>query len=138
MVALVAAVSVLFHVTGPASSTSTAACFLRLSAHLSGGGSMVYCMKTFRGSPGPNAVVHDEGSMTFTRDGGSLRAKVLITQRFAADGKHARQMLSGRVVGGTGRYSRFQGAISGGGTDLEIAPGQVSRSDLHYVAELYR
>jgi hypothetical protein len=105
---------------------------LRLAARVSGGGSMVYCLKTFHGTPGPNATVRDAGVMTFSLNGGSIRANVRIIQRFAADGTHAHQSLTGDVVGGEGRYHNARGTIVGGGTDVEAAPGDVTRSDLQY------
>ena len=74
--------------------------------------------------------------MTFTLPGGSLRARVQIRQRYAGDGKHARQRLTGRVISGSGRYRHAHGTISGGGTDLEAAPGNVTQSDLRYTLTL--
>jgi hypothetical protein len=48
-----------------------------------------------------------------------LRYGILIVDRFAADGKHAHQSVSGR-------------GISGGGTFLEDPPGNVRASSLRY------
>jgi hypothetical protein len=118
------ALHVTVHITGPAAGASTSACFLRLSSHVVGGGSETYCLETFHGKPGPNAVVRSRGLVTFRLPHRTLRARVLVVQRFAADGKHARQTLSGTMVGG--------GTISGGGTDVESPPGHVTASDLRY------
>ena len=48
-----------------------------------------------------------------------LHYRVLIVDRFAADGKHATQRVSGK-------------GISGGGTFLEDPPGNVRASNLIY------
>lgn len=112
------------HVTGPATSKSTNACFLQLASHVVGGGTETYCLQTFHGRPGPNAVVRSRGVVTFRLPHRTLRARVLVVQRFAADGKHARQTLTGTIVGG--------GTVNGGGTDVESPPGHVRASDLRY------
>jgi hypothetical protein len=112
------------HVTGPASSTETSACFLRLTTRIAGGGQAITCLTDFRGSPGPYALVHVKGTLTFRLPHRTLRANVLIVDRFAADGKHATQALTGTVSGG--------GTIAGGGTFLEAPPGHVTASDLRY------
>ena len=112
------------HVTGPATSSETAACVVRLSAHIVGGGTLITCLTGFRGAPGPNALVRVRGTMTFKLPRRTLRAKVLIVDRFAADGKHARQSLTGTLAAG--------GTVSGGGTFLEDPPGHVRASDLRY------
>ena len=112
------------HVTGAAVGKSTNACFLQLTSRVVGGGSETYCLQTFHGKPGPNAVVRSRGVVTFRLPHRTLRARVLVVQRFAADGKHARQTLSGTIVGG--------GTISGGGTDVESPPGHVTASNLRY------
>lgn len=129
---LVVLVSVLLHVTGPASGATTPGCFLRLRAHVVGGGSMVYCLKTFRGMPGPGSTVHDAGTLVFVLPRGSIRARVSIVQRFASDGRHATQTLTGTVTGGSGAYKGARGTIRGGGSDLETAPGRIAASNLSY------
>jgi len=129
---LVAAVSLLLHVTGPANGVTTSNCFLRLRAHLTGGGSMVYCLKTFRGAPGPGATVHDSGTLLFVLPRGSIRARVSIVQRFGSDGMHATQTLTGTLTGGTGNYKGARGTLRGGGTDVETAPGRITASNLRY------
>ena len=107
------------HVTGPAVGSESKTCFLRLVSHVVGGGTATYCLTGFRGAPGPNALVRVRGSITFRLPHRTLHAKVLIVDRFAADGKHARQTVSGR-------------GISGGGTYVEDPPGNVRASNLVY------
>ena len=109
----------LIHVDGSARTTETAACFLRLAAHIAGGGTAVTCITGVHGAPGPNAVVRVHATIAFHLPHRVLRYRVLIVDRFAADGKHATQRLTG-----TG--------ISGGGTFVENPPGHVRASDLRY------
>jgi hypothetical protein len=109
----------LIHVEGPARSSETAACFLRLAAHITGGGTAVTCITGFHGAPGPNAVVRVRGTIAFHLPHRLLRYRVLIVDRFAADGKHATQTLTGN-------------GISGGGTYVEDPPGNVKASNLTY------
>ena len=109
----------LIHVEGPARSTQTTACFLRLTAHIAGGGTAVTCITSFHGAPGPNAVVRAQGTIAFHLSHRLLRYRVLIVDRFAADGRHATQRLTGK-------------GISGGGTFVEDPPGHVRASDLRY------
>jgi hypothetical protein len=124
---------VALRVTGPAESHSTEDCFLQLNADVVGGGTMRYCLQTFSGQPGPNAVVHDRGTMTFDLDEGTVRASVAVVERFQADGRHATQTLTGTLLGGTGRFEGTQGTIAGGGDVDEHPPGQIADSDLRYV-----
>ena len=112
------------HVTGPATGGGTAACFLRLVSRVAGGGRATYCLTDFRGAPGPRAVVHVRGTVTFRLPHRIVRARVLIVDRFAADGKHAAQSVTGTLAGG--------GTISGGGKYVEDPPGHVRASDLRY------
>jgi hypothetical protein len=109
----------LIHVEGPAKTTEASKCFVRLTAHVRGGGTAVTCLRGFRGSPGPNAVVHVSGTLTFRLPHRLLRFRVLVVDRFAADGKHATQRLTGS-------------GISGGGTFVESPPGHVRASNLVY------
>jgi hypothetical protein len=109
----------LIHVEGPARSSQTPACFLRLVAHVAGGGTAVTCLRSFHGAPGPNAVVRLHATLEFHLPHRLLRYRVLIVDRFAADGTHATQRVTG-----TG--------ISGGGTFVEDPPGHVRASDLRY------
>jgi hypothetical protein len=71
--------------------------------------------------------------MTFYLRTGTIRTRVRVLQRFAADGRHARQSLTGRIVGGTGRFRGARGSIRGGGTDVEASPGEITASALRYV-----
>ena len=109
----------LIHVEGPARTAEPAACFLQLTARIAGGGTAVTCLHDFRGTPGPNALVRINATIAFHLPDRLLRYRVLIVDRFAADGKHARQTVSGR-------------GISGGGTFTESPPGHVSASHLTY------
>ena len=109
----------LIHVEGPARSAETPACFLRLTAHIVGGGTAVTCLTRFDGAPGPNTVVRVEGTIAFHLPHRLLRYRVLIVDRFAVDGEHAAQRLTGK-------------GISGGGTFVEDPPGHVRASDLRY------
>ncbi len=114
----------------------SSSCFLKLRQRITGGGTLVYCLKTFHGEPGANAVVRDSGQMTFTLPAGTIRANVSIVQRFSTDGAHATQTLTGKIVGGTRRYAGARGTISGGGTDVEQPAGSVRSSNLRYVLVL--
>jgi hypothetical protein len=134
-IALAVAVIVV-RVAGPAAGHSTSACFLSLRSDIVGGGSETYCLKTFTGRPGPRAVVHDAGVMTFVLRRGTLRANVHIVERFGSDGAHATQTLRGAISGGTGRFRGARGTIAGGGSVLERPAGHVVRSSLRYVLSL--
>ena len=125
-------------VTGSAHGATTPACFFRVTSHVVGGGTMTYCLKTFSGRPGAGAVVRDAGVLTFALPRGSLRARVRVVQRYGADGEHAQQTLLGTIVGGTRRFRGARGSISGGGTDLEVAPGRIAASRLRYRLVLRR
>jgi hypothetical protein len=124
------------HVTGPSSGASSGDCFLTLRSQIEGGGTETYCLKRFNGEPGPNAVVRDSGRMTFALDGGDIAADVNVVMRFEGDGKHARQTLRGKIVGGSRDYDGARGTISGGGTATEDEPGHVAEQDLRYTLEL--
>jgi hypothetical protein len=126
-----AADRIVVRVTGSSSATSTDACFLLIHQR-----SLVYCLKTFAGRPGPNAIVRDQGVMTFTLAGGTIRAAVSIVQRFAPDGAHATQSLTGKVTGGTRSYRDAHGTISGGGPLVESPPAHIASSNLRYVISL--
>jgi hypothetical protein len=110
---------ILVHVIGPATATETSTCALRLSARIAGGGRAITCLTGFRGAPGPNAVVRLQGTITFQLPHRTLRARIAIVDRFAADGKHAAQRVTGP-------------GIAGRGTFAEDPPGHVTASDLRY------
>jgi hypothetical protein len=110
---------VIVHVEGPARTVPTPACFIELRARIVGGGTEVTCLRTFHGEPGPNAVVRLNATIAFHLPHRLLRYRVLIVDRFAADGKHARQTVTGK-------------GIRGGGTFTESPPGNVSASNLTY------
>ncbi len=120
----------IIHVVGPAAGAPTASCFLRLTSHVAAGGTATYCLTTFRGAPGPHATVHVGGTLTLRLPHRTVHARVLIVDRFGADGVHATQALTGTLEGG--------GRIHGGGTFSEPAPGRISRSDLTYELTLRR
>jgi hypothetical protein len=107
------------HVEGPARTAEPAACFLQLTARVVGGGTAVTCLRNFHGAPGPKAVVRLNATIAFHLPHRLLRYRVLIVDRFAADGKHAAQTVSGA-------------GISGGGTFVESPPGHISASNLTY------
>jgi hypothetical protein len=134
-IALAVAVIVV-RVTGPAAGHSTDACFLSLRSAIVGGGVETYCLKTFTGRPGPRAVVHDAGVMTFALRRGTIRAAVRIVERFGSDGAHATQTLRGTIVGGSGRFRGARGTIAGGGSLVERPAGHVVRSSLRYALSL--
>ena len=121
------------HVHGGSTQIISSSCFLKLKQRIVGGGAVIYCLKTFNGEPGPNAVVRDSGQMTFTLFVGAIRTNVSIVQRFSSDGAHARQTLTGKITGGTKRYAGARGTVSGGGTDVEHPPGSIRSSNLRYV-----
>jgi hypothetical protein len=123
-----AVVSLLVHLVGPATTLNAHGCFLRLSTRIEPAGRAVYCIRDFRGAPGANAVVHDSGLLTLHLPARTVRAQVQVVERFAADGRHARQKLHGTVDGG--------GTIAGGGTLVESPPGHVSASSLRYRLDL--
>jgi hypothetical protein len=130
--AVAVALPIVIHVTGAASGGTAPGCFLSIPGRIAGGGTSTYCLRTFRGAPGPDAVVRDRGTITFRLPDGTITAEVAIVQRFAPDGRRARQALTGTVTGGTGSYSGLKGTITGSGTDTETAPGRLTASDLTY------
>jgi hypothetical protein len=123
-------------VTGSAQSLAAGSCFVRLRSRVVGGGTDTYCLERFSGAPGPRAVIRDGGTITFALPRGTLRTRVRIVQRFARDGIHATQSLTGAIVGGTRAYAHAAGTISGGGTDTEKPPGHIAASKLRYVVVL--
>jgi hypothetical protein len=115
-------------VRGSSTSLVSTGCFIEIRQHLVGRGTTTYCLKAFRGEPGPNATVRDSGVMTFALKGKAIRANVKIVEKFARDGAHARQTLTGKIVGG--------GTIEGGGPVVEKPPGHIASSELRYVLTL--
>ncbi len=102
--------------TGAATRRSSGHCVFVIDAPLAGGGRSQACLTSVNGFPGPDAVIHSRGRMTLTLPGGTIRARVTVVQRFAADGRRATQQLTGSVTGGSGRYDSAAGTIAGGGT----------------------
>jgi len=119
---------IVVHVRGESTSLLSTSCFLRLRQHVVGGGTTTYCLKSFHGRPGPNATVRDSGVMTFALKRRTIRANVQIVERFAADGAHAKQTLTGKVIGG--------GRVKGGGPVVEKPPGHIASSNLRFVIVL--
>jgi hypothetical protein len=108
--------SVVVHVVGPASRAPSFACAFVVRAAVREGGKQVTCLTSVVGVPAPRAVIHSKGTMTFLLRRGTIRARVSVTQRFAADGVTATQTLTGTIVGGTRAYAGARGTIRGGGT----------------------
>jgi hypothetical protein len=73
--------------------------------------------------------------MTFALSGGAIRTRVQITQRFRADGVHARQSLRGDIVGGTRVYKHARGTLAGGGSVIDRRAG-LGRVNLRYTLVL--
>jgi hypothetical protein len=110
---------------------STGSCVFVIRAPLVRGGRTTTCLTRIVGFPGRNATMVSVGRLRFSLRAGSIDTQVRITQRFAADGIHARQTLKGRVVGGTGRYRRRRGTIVGSGTVIDRRRG-LGLVDLRY------
>jgi hypothetical protein len=109
------------HVTGSPTRTATARCQLVIVARVVEGGGQRVCLTEIDGFPAPNVTMHSRGTMAFTLRNGVIRARVRITQRFRSDGRHARQATTGTIVGGTGRYRRARGTLTGSGTVVDTA-----------------
>jgi hypothetical protein len=135
MIAMAVAATLLLRVDAVPSRRSTSACIFAIRAPLVGGGTQTTCLTSIDGVPAPSATMHSRGTMAFALRGGLLRAQVRITQRFAADGVHARQTVSGRVSGGSGRFAGTRGTISGGGSVVDRRGG-LGRVDLRYTIAL--
>ena len=119
MLALLLALTL--HVTGSPTRTATARCQLVIVARVVEGGRQRVCLTEIDGFPAPNVTMHSRGTMAFTLRNGAIRARVRITQRFRSDGRHARQTTTGTIVGGTGRYRRARGTLTGSGTVVDTA-----------------
>jgi hypothetical protein len=120
--------SIVVRVRGSSTSLLSTSCFLEIRQHVAAGGTTTYCLKHFHGRPGPNATLKDSGVMTFALKRRTVRADVQIVEKFAADGAHARQTLTGRVIGG--------GTVKGGGPVVERPPGHIASSNLRFVITL--
>jgi len=123
--------TVVVHVTGTPSRTSTARCVFELRAKVTGGGIQTTCLRDVDGFPGPNAVIHSAGEMTFVLPQGTVRTNVRVTQRFGSDGIHARQQTAGVITSGTGGFASGTGRITGSGTVLDRSTG-IGPVDLTY------
>jgi hypothetical protein len=107
------------HVVGPVTRASPGRCLFALRAAVREGGTQRTCLTAIDGFPAPNATMHSRGTMRFARARGAMVFRVRVTQRFAADGAHARQSVAGTIVSASGRYSGARGSISGGGTVVD-------------------
>jgi hypothetical protein len=122
---------VVVHVDGKAARATSFACAFVVRAAVREGGTQVTCLTSVIGVPAPRAVIHSKGTMTFVLRRGTIRARVSVTQRFAADGVTATQSLTGTIVGGTRAYAGRHGRIRGGGTLRDSRAG-LSRLRLTY------
>jgi hypothetical protein len=111
----------MLHVAGSPARTATARCQLVIVARVVEGGRQRVCLTEIDGFPAPNATMHSRGTMTFVLRRGTIRVGVRIVQQFRSDGRHATQTTRGRIVGGTGRYRRARGVLSGSGTVVDTA-----------------
>jgi hypothetical protein len=131
------AVALTLHVRATPARSSSARCAFVIVAPVVGGGRQTTCLTSVDGFPGPGAVIRSRGTMTFRLARGTIRARVSVVQRFRGDGVHARQTLTGTVVGGTRRYARARGTVSGGGSVVDRRDG-LGRVSLVYVVRLGR
>jgi hypothetical protein len=122
-------------VQGTPSRGSGGKCVFVIRAAVVGGGFQTTCIRASDGLPGSKVTMHSTGWMSFFLPRGSIRAKVLITQHYAADGAHAHQTLRGSITAGTGQYREARGAITGTGTVDERRDG-LGRVNLRYVLTL--
>jgi hypothetical protein len=95
---------------------SASGCVFVIRATVVGGGTQTTCLTDVNGVPGPNAVMHSAGTMRFELPRGRIDARVRVTQRFGADGEHARQATAGTITGGSGSYAGATGTVTGQGT----------------------
>ena len=123
MIAAVVLAALTLHVTAPVTRSASPSCEFVIVAKVVEGGSQRTCLTSVRGYPGADAVIHSSGTMTFTLKRGTIRARVVVTQRFDADGRTARQTLTGTITGGTRAYAGARGTVSGGGTLVDTASG---------------
>jgi hypothetical protein len=115
--------AIVLHVRATPTRSSSGRCAFVVVARVAEGGRQTTCLTSVDGFPGPGAVIRSRGTMTFSLRGGAIRARVSVVQRFRADGVHAHQTLTGTVTGGTGRYARARGTITGGGAVLDRRDG---------------
>jgi hypothetical protein len=113
--------AVAVHVVGAAERTSSSGCAFSIEARVAEGGRQLTCLVSVRGFPAPKATIHSAGTMRFVLRRGTIVARVAVTQRFTADGAHARQVVTGTVTGGTAAYAGAHGTIRGGGTLVDTA-----------------
>ena len=111
------------HVDTVPKRTQPAGCIFQIAAPLKEGGTSKTCLTGVDGFPTPRATMHSKGLLTLSFKAGALRVRVAVTQVFASDGEHARQTITGRIVGGTGRYAQARGTLSGGGTVVDRRNG---------------
>jgi hypothetical protein len=88
-------------------------------------GSAVGCVLTIRKWDGARGVKQITQTVreTYRLSGGTLVTREAQTIRFDRDQRHTTAVFRGKIVGGSGRYARARGTVSGGG------PGVDGRSD---------
>jgi hypothetical protein len=128
VIAQAAAAALTLHVRGNPRRTTRPGCVFVIANPLVEGGSQTTCLTSVDGFPQPDGVIRSKAKMTFALKRGTIRVAATIVMRFGADGVHARQTVSGRIVGGTRAYRGARGTIAGGGTvaDHRTSLGPVS------------
>jgi hypothetical protein len=111
------------HVAAVPARSTAGACLFVIRAPLREGGHATTCLTSVDGFPSPRSTIRSAGTMTFALPQGTVRTRIRVTQRFAADGAHATQTLTGTVVGGTGRYRGARGVVRGGGSVVDRRGG---------------
>jgi hypothetical protein len=130
MAVLVTHLSLTVHAATVPTRTSTTDCLFLIRNGLVGGGSQVTCLRTIAGVPFPGSTVKSRGTMIFTLEHGTIRARVASVLRFGRDGVHAAQRVSGTVTGGSGIYRGYRGTVTARGlvVDRQTGLGRVSIS----------
>ena len=111
------------HVDATPARSTAGACLFVIRAPVRGGGRSTTCLTSVDGFPAPRATLRSAGTMAFALPRGTVRARIHVTQRFAADGAHATQTRGGTVVGGCGRYRGARGVVRGGGSVVDRRGG---------------
>lgn len=122
------AAALTLHVRGYPRRTTKPGCIFLIANPLVEGGTQTTCLTSVDGFPQANGVIRSKAKMTFALRRGTIRVTATIVMRFGADGVHAKQTVSGVIVGGTRLYRGARGTIAGGGTvaDHRTSLGPVS------------